>query len=308
VTPPREVLVVHGGVDTPDTPSNRAGVARAALLGGKALARGRLDAVEGAIRVLEAAPAFNAGYGAVLNRLGDIELDALIVDGVSRRAGAVAAIQNVAHPVSIARLVLETSEYVLLAGTGATRFAREQGVPVEHCETFGQREAWQRATAGGGPGRAGLHPFTGLPMPARGCDTVGAVAVTRAGTAAGVSTGGLFLKVPGRVGDSAVPGAGAWASPAGAAAGTGLGEAFIELQLSRSVVSRLEHGVHPQDAVEEALHELLGEYAAIGGLIALDSEGRIGAAHSGTCMPVGAFALDGGGLLPIASTPLPGKA
>lgn len=293
-----ERLIIHGGVDTPDSRSTRRVLERAALVGGAALARGRLDAVEDAIRALEDSAHFNAGYGAVLNRIGEIELDALIVDGLDGRTGAVAAIQGVKHPISVARTVLEASSSVLIAGAGAARFAQERGIPVESCETPAQREAWQRALAFGDAERAGVHPFTGQPAHAHGSDTVGAIALTRHGTAAGVSTGGLFLKTPGRVGDSAIPGAGAWASPAAAVAGTGLGEAFIELQLARRVAARLESGVHPQEAVEEALSDLFQRYGAVGGLIALDAGGRVGAAHSGSCMIVAGFGA-GSGLIRI---------
>jgi beta-aspartyl-peptidase (threonine type) len=294
MTPARHVLVVHGGVETPESSRNQIEVGRAARVGGEALALSGLDAVERAIDVLETAPGFNAGYGAVLNELGEIELDALIVDGASGRAGAVAAIQGVVHPVSVARLVLETTSSVLIVGAGATRFARQRGIPIQNCESREQRRAWKRALARGTASLAGLHPFTGQSTWATAGDTVGAVAATESGTAAGVSSGGIFLKTAGRVGDSAIPGAGAWASPSGAAAGTGLGEAFIELQLARRVVTRLEQGVHPQDAVDEALVTLYRHYSAVGGLIAVDAHGQIGAAHTGNCMPVSAFDLDSG--------------
>lgn len=299
----RATLIVHGGLETPDSASTRRVLESAARTGGDALVRGRLEAVEAAIRALEESADFNAGYGAVLNRIGEVELDALIVDGPSGRAGAVAAIQGVKHPISVARIVLEASSSVLIAGAGAARFAQEQGVPVESCETAAQREAWERAIALGNAERAGLHPFTGRATQTHASDTVGAIALTGDGTAAAVSTGGLFLKTPGRVGDSAIPGAGAWASPAGAVAGTGLGEAFIELQLARRVAARLETGVHPQEAVEEALSNLFRRYGAVGGLIAVDADGRVGAAHSGSCMIVAEFRANFG-LTPIAPTRL----
>jgi beta-aspartyl-peptidase (threonine type) len=297
-------VVVHGGVDAPATDPYRATVERAALSGGEALAGGScLDSVERAIRTMEDDPVFNAGYGAVFNRVGEIELDALICDGVRGGVGAVAAIQHVIHPISVARQVLEASPYVLLAGAGATRFAVERGIAHEDCATELQRRAWQDALAAGSIAEAGLHPFTGQPIPALGCDTVGAVGCTPTATAAGVSTGGLFMKAPGRVGDSAVPGAGAYASAAGAAAGTGLGEAFIELLLARQVVARLEEGAHPQAAVEEAIGVLSRRSPAVGGLIAVDRFGRVGAAHNGVHLPVAAF-IDGQ-LVPLEPTRLP---
>jgi beta-aspartyl-peptidase (threonine type) len=288
----RDVVIAHGGVDVPLTPAYQTTVERAALAGAKRLSDGVLDAIEAAIVVMEDDPAFNAGSGAVLNRDGVIELDALIIDGRTRRAGAVAAIQGVLHPISVARRVAEATSYVLLAGDGACAFAKEQGFPVGNGATAQQRDAWSQMRDHGSLAATGLNPFTGQPEPSGASDTVGCVVSGGGDTAAGVSTGGLFFKAPGRVGDSAIVGAGAYASPAGAVAGTGLGEAFHELLLCRRVGQFLEMGTHPQIAVEEAITFLHQERDGVGGLIAVDSQGRIGVAHNGKSLAV-AIVIDG---------------
>lgn len=281
-----EVVIAHGGVDVQLTPVYQATVDEAALAGATRLSEGVLDAVEATIVVMEDDPSFNAGIGGVLNRDGGIELDALIIEGATRRAGAVAAIQGVAHPISVARRVAESTSYVLLAGNGASMFAREQGFPSSDCATPEQRRAWSMMRENGSLSAIGLNPFTGQPEYSGASDTVGCVVSFDSETAAGVSTGGLFFKAPGRVGDSAIVGAGAFASPAGAVAGTGLGEAFHELLLCRRAGQLLELGTHPQLAVEEAISFLHQERRGVGGLIAVDNQGRIGVAHNGKSLAV----------------------
>lgn len=293
------IVIAHGGVDVPLTRAYQATVERAALAGAAALAQGRLDAVEATIRLMEDDPAFNAGSGSVLNRDGVVEMDALIIDGVSGKAGAVAAIQQVANPISVARRILDATPHVLLAGAGASLFAREQGFPAADCETEAQRAAWQRMRECGSLSELGLNPFTGQPDPTGALDTVGCVARTDDGTAAGVSTGGLFFKHPGRIGDSAIVGAGAYAARAGAVACSGLGEAFHELLLAERIGSLLQE-VHPQRVVEDALHYLWEQRQGVGGVIAVDAHGRIGIAHNGRSLAA-AVVIDG---QPIAVVPV----
>jgi L-asparaginase / beta-aspartyl-peptidase len=288
----REIVIAHGGVDVPMTASYQSTVERAALAGAARLDHGLVDAVEAAVVIMEDDPSFNAGMGSVLNRDGAVELDALIVDGSTGRAGAVAAIKGTDRPISVARRLAETTPYVLLAGDGASQFAIEQGFPVVDCVTPAQQHAWIRMRDSGSLSDIGLNPFTGQAEPAQGSDTVGCVVSNGYATAAGVSTGGLFFKAPGRVGDSAIVGAGAFASPAGAIAGTGLGEAFHELLLCRRVAQLLEANVHPQQAVEEALSLLHYERQGVGGLIALDGRGRIGVAYNGRTFAV-SVVIDG---------------
>ena len=294
-----QILIAHGGVDVPLTTEYQSTVERAALAGFARVCTGLLTAIETSINVMEDAVAFNAGFGSVLNRDGEIEMDALIIDGQSGRAGAVAAIQNVAHPISVARRVLQATPYVLLAGHGATLFAHEQGFPPVSCESPLQRSAWERMQNSGSWETTGINPFTGQPGPQRASDTVGCVVCSDGDMAAGVSTGGLFFKAPGRVGDSAIVGAGAFASRTCAVAGTGLGEAFHELLLTRRVAQLIETGVHPQIAVEEAIAFLAEQRAGVGGLIAVDRFGRYGAAHNGESLAM-AIVVDG---KPVAHPP-----
>ncbi len=277
------IVIAHGGVDVPLTSEYQSTVDRAAVNAYQQLNEGLLSAVESAINHMEDDAAFNAGVGSVLNRDGEIEMDALIIDGRTGRAGAVAAIQAVAHPISVARRVLDETPYVLLAGNGASLFARDEGFDIADCETAPQRAAWKQMRQSGSLQAIGINAFTGQVSPAPS-DTVGCVVFADGNLAAGVSTGGLFFKAPGRVGDSAIVGAGAFASPVCAVAGTGLGEAFHELLLARRVAQLIETGVHPQTAAEEAIAFLEERRGGIGGLIVVDHRGRIGVAHNGHCL------------------------
>ena len=287
-----DIVIAHGGVDVALTDHYRATVERAALAGARHLSAGVLDAVEATIVVMEQDPAFNAGIGGVLNRDGTVELDALIIDGSTGRAGAVAAIQGVANAISVARRVAETTPYVLLVGDGAGLFAREQGFPATDCVTAEQFEAWRQMRERGSLAEIGLNPFTGQPEPPSPSDTVGCVVQAAGRMAAGVSTGGVFFKAPGRVGDSAIVGAGAYACEFGAVAATGVGEAFHELLLCRCVSEQLERGVHPQEAVEEAIRHLWRRRQGIGGIIAVDRNGRTGMAYNGKSLAA-AVVIDG---------------
>src|SRR5581483_3879544 len=204
---PTPALIVHGGAGTVEDERRAAclaGVERAARAGWDALERGgsATDAVETAVREMEDDPEFNAGYGAVLNRLGTVEVDACIMDG-AQRAGAVAAVPWFRHPVTLARRLLEAGEHVLLVGGGALLYAREVGMagdPPESMIAPRSRARHEREAAA----RAAALPKVG--------DTVGACCVDRDGrVAAATSTGGTPWKRPGRVGDSPLPGCGNYA-------------------------------------------------------------------------------------------------
>jgi L-asparaginase / beta-aspartyl-peptidase len=277
---------VHGGVS---------GIARAelpSLAHALASAQGRtaLDAVEAALRALEDDPALNAGFGSVLNIAGELELDAGIADGAGQRYGGVANV-TVRHPITLARGVLERTPHVLLTGLGARAFAGDmERLPDTTPE---QRARWERARAAGNLSR---ESYAG----AADVDTVGAIALDAQGhLAAGSSTGGVFGKMPGRVGDAPIPGAGIYASSAAAALGTGVGEIFLTSQATGRTASLIEDGVPPQSACERVI-ELLGRRSgAAGGLLALDREGRFGAAFRG-----GSWAVEGPEG-PIAAVRLP---
>ncbi|MCL5058430.1 MAG: isoaspartyl peptidase/L-asparaginase family protein [Actinobacteria bacterium] len=289
------IIMVHGGADTSSAPQFCEVLREASLAGHRALVAGLLDAAEEAVKILEGSPLFNAGYGSVLNRDGEVEMDASIMEGTTGKFGAVAAIRSVSHPVSVARLVLEETPHVLLAGRGATEFARTRGFPPVDSRSSRMVEAWQRARD---RAKQGLSPetslFTGLPPDSSSpCDTVGCVVFHAGRVAAASSTGGSFMKAPGRVGDTPIPGAGIYASSSCAAACTGLGEAFIETLTAKYVDSLVELGIHPQEAAEKAIIRLAEKRGgAVGGIIVVDSRGRFGAAHNSRSFPV-ALVADG---------------
>lgn len=271
-------IIVHagaGGRVGEDLVAHRAGCAHAASSGWEVLrAHGSaLDAVEVAVRCLEDNPLFNAGTGAVLNVLGQVELDASLMDGRTLRAGAVAAVQRIKNPVSLARKLLDAGVHVLLAGHGANRFATQAGI-AECGEpsliVARQRDRWQA--------RHG---------------TVGAVALDGHGDlAAATSTGGVFDKLPGRVGDSALIGAGTYADAHAAVSCTGVGEAIIRTALAKTVVDQAQAMGHIGVAVLRALRALQQQTGAEAGLIAIDRRGRIACARNTAHMPV-AWVRDG---------------
>jgi beta-aspartyl-peptidase (threonine type) len=254
-------IIVHGGAKAipPHLEQvHRQGCLRA-LQAGQAILEaggGAVDAVETAVRALEDDPAFNAGYGAVLNAKGEIELDAAIMDGATLDVGGVAAARILRHPISVAAAMLPEKP-VLLAGDGAERFARDRGAEI--CA----------------PGDL-VVARPGDP----GCDTVGCVALDRHGNvAAGTSTGGLTGCHPGRVGDSPLPGCGLYADNAvGGVSLSGDGESLIRTTLAAHVMHSLE-AMPPGPAIEAALTRL-ARVGGEGGLIVIDADGRIGWGHN----------------------------
>lgn len=262
------VVFVHGGVAGVAKPQ-RVSLAESVARG---LARERaLDAVEDAVIALEDDPRLNAGFGAVLNLAGEVELDAGISDGSTGRAGGVGNV-TVRHPISLARHVLEETPHVLVTGAGAVALgAGMEPVAIAPEE----RRRWEEARA---EGRLDVARF-GDPVEV---DTVGAVALGEGGDlAAASSTGGVFGKMPGRMGDSAIFGAGHYASKAAAVVGTGVGEMFLEALACARAGMLIEAGAHPQEACASVVG-LLGERAPLpAGLLALDRSGRYGAAYRG---------------------------
>ena len=241
----------------------RGALERALAAGHAVLAAGgsSLDAVCAAVVELEDSPLFNAGRGAVYNAEGRHEMDAGVMDGATLAAGAVAAVGRIRNPVLAARAVMEKGRHVLLVGPGAERFAARQGLRMEKREYFATR-ARLLALKRNVQGHHG---------------TVGAVARDIAGNlAAATSTGGYTGKLPGRVGDSPVVGAGVYADNAACAvSGTGLGEAFIRAVLAHDVAARMRYG---GEALAAAARKALAAVAALGGdggLIAVDRRGRV---------------------------------
>ena len=263
-------IVVHGGAGgVPRDPEHverlRAGAAAAVDAGHGVLAAGgsALDAVETAVLVLEDDPEFNAGRGAALTEYGRVELDASMMDGTTRAAGAVAAVRGVRNPIRAARAVLEDGRHVLLVGAPATDFAATAGLDFES-ETWFVTERERLALASAAE-------------PARG--TVGAVARDAAGRlAAATSTGGVSGQRLGRVGDSPLIGAGTWADDATVAVScTGHGESIVRSALAHEVDALLRHrGVGLDEACAIAI-DGLGRWGRDGGLIAVSSHGDVAA-------------------------------
>ena len=269
-----QVLIVHGGAwDIPDdqVEATRKGCAAALAAGWERMhtSGSALDAVEAAINVLEDDPIFDAGTGSVLTADGTVEMDAALMDGRTLRYGAVAGLRRIRNPITLARSVL-TGPATMLVGEGAERFAQKQGIAL--CENDAliverERSLWETWRQNGKAESVG-H------------DTVGAIALNGDGwLVAGNSTGGTPFKLPGRVGDTALPGCGLYADRAGACVCTGWGESIARMALSRRVVELLEAGLDPQGAADRAI-ALLAERVegGSGGCIVLDTYGRVGAA------------------------------
>lgn len=266
-------LFVHGGVSGVEKdvlPDLSAAVA-AGLSAGSAV-----DMVEAAVRVLEDDPDLNAGFGAVLDLAGEVDLDAGIADGTTGSFGAVAGVK-VVNPVTLARRVLDGTPHGLMVGEGAARLGRD--LPEVEIAP-GRRAEWEEAK------RAGTLDISRYGTPDK-VDTVGAVALDSDGNlAAGSSTGGVFGKLPGRVGDSPVFGAGFFASDRAAVVGTGVGELFLETLACARAGDLIEAGQSPQGACEEVIRMLGARAATSAGLVAIDTAGNVGSAFRGGSLSV----------------------
>jgi L-asparaginase/beta-aspartyl-peptidase (threonine type) len=263
------VIAIHGGagvvrgITAQGAKRYKAGLERALAAGYAVLEAGgaSLDAVAAAVVELEDDPLFNAGRGAAYTADERHELDAAIMDGATLRAGGVAAVSRIRNPVLAARAVMEHSPHVLLAGGGAERFARQQGLKMVRQSYFGTRPRLLAL-------RKGLLRHHG---------TVGAVALDAQGNlAAATSTGGYTGKLPGRVGDSPIVGAGTYADNATCAvSGTGLGEAFMRVALAHEVSARMRLAGEPLARAAAAALAQIARIGGDGGLIAVDRRGNI---------------------------------
>jgi beta-aspartyl-peptidase (threonine type) len=262
----RFAVVVHGGeISKPLAAADRLDIMRAALTKARAeLAQGAasLDVVEEIVRSFEDSGAFNAGKGAIANAAGVVETDASIMDGSGLRAGAVASMLHVKNPVHAARLVMEGGRHVLLVGDRGEAYVKSLGVETVPDDYFIKSKPVDHAATG---------------TPDHG--TVGAVALDRCGhIAAATSTGGYDAKIPGRVGDSPIVGAGVYADDAvGGFSATGHGEYFIRLSVAKDVADRMRYAHQSLAAAMKAdIHDRLGAYKdADGALIGLDARGNV---------------------------------
>ena len=298
-------IAVHGGagesewehMDPASAKAYHQSLEHALAAGTTALSAGRpaMDAVEAAIEVLEDDPLFNAGRGSAFNAEGRNEMDAAIMDGSALAAGSVAGVHFTRHPIALARAVMEHTPYVMMVGDGADAFSRAQRLEQQPASFFFTEMRWQefagvmRASGRAVPSRpigvppapqAGLRPGSAPgqapPFFAHRFGTVGVVARDRVGNlAAGTSTGGMQGKLPGRVGDSPIIGAGTYASNSSCAvSGTGVGEYFIRLTLARQVCTLIEEGKPAQQAADRMLHDELPRLkGGEGGVIVLTPQG-----------------------------------
>jgi beta-aspartyl-peptidase (threonine type) len=286
-------LIVHGGAwSIPDgaVADCRAGCRRALDTGWEILSGGgaAIDAVEAAIVVLEDDPTFDAGIGSHLNRDGQVQLDAIMMDGTTLDAGAVAAVERARNPIRLARRVLEASEHILLVGAGAEQFAHEQGLPLcapGELLLERERQAWRQC-------RDNKHAAEHHVSHKHG--TVGAVAMDARGhIVAGTSTGGTCCKFPGRVGDSPLIGCGCYAdAEAGGVSCTGWGEAIMKIVMAKTAAELLRAGQTPESAAQTCVRLLADRAHGTGGLILIDRNGRPGFAFNTSRMAYGYVASD----------------
>ena len=287
------VLVAHGGAGnytrmTPEAiEARRELMVKAIRVGYGILARGgaSMDAVESTIRVMEDSGLFDAGRGAYYTKEGIPEMDAAIMNGRTLEAGSVAAVKHIANPIHLARLVMEKTPHVLLVGEGAEEFAKLQGIPLVSPYYFYTDREWKR-----------YQDAVKAKAEGSGHGTVGVVALDQAGDlAAGTSTGGTVLKMPGRVGDSPIIGAGTYANNQSCAiSATGVGEYFMRNTVASDICARVKYLHIPleQAANDVIMKELVAQHGD-GGVIALDRNGDVATPFNTTGMMTGVVRADG---------------
>src|ERR1700722_9019559 len=287
------VLVAHSGagdyskMTQPVIEARRDGMVKAIRAGYAILSRGgtSMDAVEATIRVMEDSGLYDAGRGAYYTKEGVPEMDAAIMDGRTLQAGSVAALKHIANPIHLARLVMEKTPHVLLVADGAEEFAKSQGIELVSPYYFYTDREWNRYKDAQKKKLAG---------DAHG--TVGVVALDQAGNlAAGTSTGGTVLKMPGRVGDSPIIGAGTYANNESCAvSATGTGEYFMRNVVASDICARVKylHVSLEQAANDVVMKELVAQHGD-GGVIALDRQGDVATPFNTTGMLTGTVRSDG---------------
>ncbi|KAM4599626.1 isoaspartyl peptidase/L-asparaginase isoform 1-T1 [Fundulus diaphanus] len=275
------VVVVHGGAGhIPKERSERStsGVCAAARSAYAVLKGGgsSMDAVVEAVTLLENNPSFNAGCGSVLNVKGEVEMDALVMEGKTLSSGAVSAVRNIANPIQLARLVMEKTSHACLTAEGASQFARSMGVPevpLESLITDYSRMRWKKNLA---PDANPVECQMGK------MGTVGAVAVDADGNVAcATSTGGILNKMEGRVGDTPCIGSGGYAdNMSGAVSTTGHGEAIMKVTLARHILFHMEQGESAEAASDLGLVHMKSRVRGLGGVVTVDPQGNWAARFS----------------------------
>lgn len=265
-------MIVHGGAGSwPDheDEGKHASLIKASSTGWQILQDGgsALDAVEKAVNIMEDEPLFDAGHGSHLNSEGVAQMDAIIVDAPSRNFGAIAGVEKIQYPISLARKVMEETTHNFIIGQGAEQFAREMGFELLPNSWFITDAEWQRFREKAGAGTS---------------DTVGAVAIDSEGKiAVATSTGGTFFKHPGRVGDAPLFGSGAYGDTYGGVSATGVGEHSMRVLLSKYVVDQIFGGNDAQAAADLSMRyiDTVFEKSNVG-VIVIDHNGKLGAAHT----------------------------
>lgn len=290
-------LIVHGGAGSwrpgSDDDAIR-GTTTAVAAGRKILEAGgsALDAACAAAVVLEDNPIFNAGTGAVLNFDGFVEMDACVMVSKASQIGAVSAIQRVKNPILVARQVMEQTDHVMLAGDGAERFARAMGHAEYDPITAARKADWQDkkatlevAVGTDGKGAMKIREFL-MSHPEYAGGTIGVVALDSQGIfCACTSTGGVTMKLVGRVGDTPLPGCGTYASPLAASSATGTGEYVIRALACRQISENVEKGMSLQASIDAVLDQLGRDFDADVGFIGVDAKGNTVGKHRTPHMP-----------------------
>ncbi|XP_037321117.2 isoaspartyl peptidase/L-asparaginase isoform X1 [Pungitius pungitius] len=275
------VVVVHGGAGhIPEDRSEKSmsGVCSATRAGYAVLCGGgsSMDAVVEVVSQLENSPFFNAGCGSVLNVRGEVEMDAMVMDGKTLGSGAVSAVRNIANPIQLARLVMDKTSHACLTAEGAKKFALSEGVPEVPHESLVTEYSRMRWTKNLAPGSNPVEYQMGK------MGTVGAVAVDAEGNmACATSTGGMLNKMEGRVGDTACVGSGGYADNLmGAVSTTGHGEAIMKVTLARLVLFHMEQGQSVEAASDLALAYMGSRVGGMGGVVTVDPQGHWAARFS----------------------------
>ena len=273
-------IIVHGGayaIKDEHIERTIQGCTNAVKAGYKVLERGgtSVEAVEAAVNVLEDDPSYNAGCGSALNKNGEIEMDAMIMDGKDLKLGAVGGIQCVANPISVARLIMEKTDHTMLIGNGAKQLADEHGVPHVDTEQLLSPEMKLKKDEFSQYNNVVEATFNDSTL--TGHDTVGGVAIDKYGNiACGTSTGGITLKRPGRVGDSPIIGCGGIAENSkGGVSTTGHGESITRVTLANRVLSLLDK-MPIEEAIKQSLQYMCRKTNGRGGLILINGNGEIG--------------------------------